>query len=70
MKDHVVQRLHRGVFWQVTFVEERDAILSHIEFENLNTYFYCPKEDPYHRLDWKTLIQKKKEKPQRIHSKM
>ena len=43
-----------GYFGRLLSWQERDAILSQIEFQNLNTYFYCPKEDPYHRLDWKT----------------
>ena len=45
MKDHVVQWLHRGIFRRLLSWEE-NAILSQIEFKNLNTYFYCPKEDP------------------------
>ena len=51
-----------GYFGRLLSWEERDAILSQIEFKNLNTYFYCPKEDPYHRLDWKTPYPEKEKK--------
>ncbi|MEC8108544.1 MAG: beta-N-acetylglucosaminidase domain-containing protein [Pseudomonadota bacterium] len=51
-----------GYFGRLLSWEERDVILSQIEFKNLNTYFYCPKEDPYHRLDWKTPYPEKEKK--------
>ena len=33
--------------------EERARILSALERHNLNSFFYCPKEDSFHRTNWK-----------------
>ena len=33
--------------------KERDSIISKLHEVGCNTYFYCPKEDPYHRVKWK-----------------
>ena len=33
--------------------KERDSIVSKLHEVGCNTYFYCPKEDPYHRVKWK-----------------
>ena len=33
--------------------KERDSIISKLHQVGCNTYFYCPKEDPYHRVRWK-----------------
>ena len=33
--------------------KERDSIISKLKETCCNTYFYCPKEDPYHRIKWK-----------------
>ena len=30
--------------------KERDSIISKLHQVGCNTYFYCPKEDPYHRV--------------------
>ena len=33
--------------------KERNSIISKLHEVGCNTYFYCPKEDPYHRVRWK-----------------
>ena len=33
--------------------KERNSIISKLHEVGCNTYFYCPKEDPYHRVNWK-----------------
>ena len=33
--------------------KDRDSIISKLKDTGCNTYFYCPKEDPYHRINWK-----------------
>ena len=33
--------------------KERDSIISKLSESGCNTYFYCPKEDPFHRMKWK-----------------
>ena len=33
--------------------KERNSIISKLHEAGCNTYFYCPKEDPYHRVNWK-----------------
>ena len=33
--------------------KERDSIISKLHQVGCNSYFYCPKEDPYHRVKWK-----------------
>lgn len=35
--------------------QERIHIFDFLHKENLNTYVYAPKDDPYQRLDWRTL---------------
>lgn len=42
-----------GYFGKLLSWGEREEILKQIVHQKLNTYFYCPKEDPYHRLNWK-----------------
>ena len=42
-----------GYFGKLLSWNEREEILQQIVDQKLNTYFYCPKEDPYHRLNWK-----------------
>ena len=42
-----------GYFGKLLSWSEREEILQQIVNQKLNTYFYCPKEDPYHRLNWK-----------------
>ena len=42
-----------GYFGKLLSWNEREEILQQIVDQKLNTYFYCPKEDPYHRVKWK-----------------
>ena len=42
-----------GYYGRILSWEERKFIVDQLSINNLNTYFYCPKEDPFHRLDWK-----------------
>ena len=51
-----------GYFGKLLSWNEREEILQQIVHQKLNTYFYCPKEDPYHRLDWKTPYPEKEKK--------
>ena len=42
-----------GYYGKLLSWDERLDIIGHLSQNNLNTYFYCPKEDPYHRSEWK-----------------
>ena len=42
-----------GYFGKLLSWGEREEILRQIVDQKLNSYFYCPKEDPFHRLNWK-----------------
>jgi len=44
-----------GYYGKLLSWEERIEIVSHLSQNKLNTYFYCPKEDPFHRSEWKKL---------------
>jgi len=33
--------------------EQRFGMIEHLHSHSLNTYFYAPKEDPFHRLQWR-----------------
>ena len=37
----------------LNYLGKRDSIISKLHQTGCNTYFYCPKEDPYHRVRWK-----------------
>ena len=37
-----------GYYGKLLSWDERLEIIGHLSQNNLNTYFYCPKEDPYH----------------------
>ena len=42
-----------GYYGKLLSWDERIEIIGHLSQNNLNTYFYCPKEDPHHRSEWK-----------------
>ncbi len=42
-----------GYFGRILSHEQRIGILEHLSLLNMNTYLYAPKEDPYHRVQWK-----------------
>ena len=42
-----------GYYGRMLSWEERGRILSGLERHNLNSFFYCPKEDSFHRTNWK-----------------
>ena len=42
-----------GYYGKLLSWDERLDIIGHLSQNNLNTYFYCPKEDPHHRSEWK-----------------
>ncbi|MBI9104499.1 MAG: beta-N-acetylglucosaminidase domain-containing protein [Spirochaetales bacterium] len=42
-----------GYFGRQLSWEERHGILEHLAHLKMNTYLYAPKEDPYHRVEWK-----------------
>jgi hyaluronoglucosaminidase len=42
-----------GYYGRILSWEDRGAILSHMERLSLNTYLYAPKEDPFHRIEWR-----------------
>ena len=43
-----------GYYGQLLSWPERVQILDTLQRLNLNTYYYAPKEDPWHRLEWRT----------------
>lgn len=43
-----------GYYGRLLSWGERFCLLSHLRKESLNTYFYAPKEDPLHRVLWRT----------------
>jgi hyaluronoglucosaminidase len=43
-----------GYYGRMLSWEERSHILTHMRALSLNTYLYAPKEDPYHRQQWRT----------------
>ena len=42
-----------GYYGRLLNWSERNQILRKLNNCNFNTYFYCPKEDLNHRLDWR-----------------
>ena len=42
-----------GYYGRMLSWEERGRILSGLERHNLNSFFYCAKEDSFHRTNWK-----------------
>lgn len=43
-----------GYYGKLLSWQERLQILDTLQQLNLNTYYYAPKEDPWHRLEWRT----------------
>jgi hyaluronoglucosaminidase len=43
-----------GYYGRLLGWDDRNFLLSTIAAESLNTYFYAPKEDPLHRIQWRT----------------
>lgn len=43
-----------GYFGRELTWEQRYGIIDHLHTLSMNTFFYAPKEDPYHRIQWKT----------------
>jgi hyaluronoglucosaminidase len=43
-----------GYYGRMLSWEERASVIAHMRALSLNTYLYAPKEDPYHRLQWRT----------------
>ena len=41
-----------GYYGRILNWTERHNIIEFLHLNNLNTYFYCPKEDPFHRSKW------------------
>ena len=41
-----------GYYGSLLDWNQRLKILESLSALNLNSYFYCPKEDPFHRLEW------------------
>ena len=42
-----------GYYGKLLSWDERHQIIDHLFKNDLNTFFYCPKEDPFHRSHWK-----------------
>jgi hypothetical protein len=42
-----------GYYGRMLSWDERRLILDHLAENGLNTYFYAPKEDPFHRQEWR-----------------
>ncbi len=42
-----------GYYGNLLSWENRKLIISSLKKNNMNTYFYAPKEDEYHRLNWR-----------------
>ena len=42
-----------GYYGNLLSWENRKLIISSLQKNNMNTYFYAPKEDEYHRLNWR-----------------
>ena len=42
-----------GYYGKLLSWENRKLIISSLQKNNMNTYFYAPKEDEYHRLNWR-----------------
>ena len=42
-----------GYYGAILSWKDRKAILNLLPKLNLNSYLYCPKEDPKHRIQWK-----------------
>ena len=43
-----------GYFGRTLSWHERFRIVDHLNSLSMNTYIYAPKEDPYHRIEWRT----------------
>ena len=43
-----------GFYGKLLSWDDRIKILEALSKNNMNFYFYCPKEDIYHRQNWKT----------------
>ncbi len=41
-----------GYYGSLLDWNQRLKIVESLSALNLNSYFYCPKEDPFHRLEW------------------
>ena len=46
-----------GYYGKLISFNDRLKLLDDLGEYGLDTYFYCPKEDPNHRLDWQLRIQ-------------
>ena len=42
-----------GYYGKLLNWEDRKLIINSLQKNNMNTYFYAPKEDMYHRLNWR-----------------
>ena len=42
-----------GYYGKLLSWDERHQIIDHLSENDLNTFFYCPKEDRFHRSHWK-----------------
>ena len=42
-----------GYYGKLLSWENRKLIVNSLQKNNMNTYFYAPKEDNYHRLNWR-----------------
>ena len=42
-----------GYYGNLLSWENRKLIISSLQKNNMNTYFYAPKEDEFHRLNWR-----------------
>jgi hypothetical protein len=48
-----------GLLWKTIILENRKLIIKALHKNNMNTYFYAPKEDVCHRLYWRKKYSKK-----------
>jgi len=51
---HSIAGYAEGYYGRLLSWAERGRILETLNTLSLNTYYYAPKEDPYHRLHWRT----------------
>ena len=52
MKKHYTGYIE-GFYGKLLSWDERIKILKILSKNNFNTYFYAPKEDPFHRFKWR-----------------
>ncbi len=53
LMNEFVQGYAEGYYGQLLSWEERELILKSLSLNGLNTYYYAPKEDALHRLQWR-----------------